>query len=151
MKPLREESIATDIAAFQPLGDFVLVKRATAPHVDTFLALPEGRSEEPGYRRGIVVAIGPGDKLPQCEHECCACHDHFFSWAAKFGKCRKCQEDYRVTITWHSNRRAEMYVRPGDEVVYTRAPANDVILNGEEYTVLHQQQHIIAVLEKEAA
>jgi co-chaperonin GroES (HSP10) len=49
------------------------------------------------------------------------------------------------------NRRAEMYVRPGDEVVYTRAPANDVVLNGEEYTVLHAEQHIMAVIEKEAA
>jgi co-chaperonin GroES (HSP10) len=47
-------------------------------------------------------------------------------------------------------RRAEMNVHAGDEVVYPRVPANDVVINGEEYTFLHEEQHVLAIVEKEA-
>jgi co-chaperonin GroES (HSP10) len=38
-------------------------------------------------------------------------------------------------------------VKPGDIVLYDRVPANDVNLNGQMYTLCHEEQHVIAVLE----
>lgn len=43
--------------------------------------------------------------------------------------------------------RHPMYVKPGDTVVYPRVPANNVVLNGDEYTLIHAEQHVLAVLE----
>jgi co-chaperonin GroES (HSP10) len=39
-------------------------------------------------------------------------------------------------------------VKPGDEVIYPRVPANDLRINGEEYTMLHEEQHCLAVVER---
>ena len=47
-----------------------------------------------------------------------------------------------------------MHVKPGDEVIYTRVPANNVRLNQqysfsrEEYVFLHEEQHVVAVIER---
>ena len=45
------------------------------------------------------------------------------------------------------NSRIAINVQPGDIVLYDRVPANDVRLNGVEYTLCHEEQHILAVLE----
>ena len=44
--------------------------------------------------------------------------------------------------------RLPMNAAPGDEIVYPRVPANDIRLNGEEYVFLHEEQHILAVIER---
>jgi co-chaperonin GroES (HSP10) len=44
--------------------------------------------------------------------------------------------------------RAPMNVKPGDQVLYQRAPANVVSFDGVEYDLLHEEQHILAVLEQ---
>lgn len=44
--------------------------------------------------------------------------------------------------------RLPIHVEPGDEVIYTRCPDNDVRINGGEYTFLHEEQHIFAVVER---
>jgi co-chaperonin GroES (HSP10) len=43
--------------------------------------------------------------------------------------------------------RAPMNVSPGDTVLYTRVPANDVKIGGRMYTMCHEEQHIYAVLD----
>lgn len=44
------------------------------------------------------------------------------------------------------DRRGPMNVAPGDRVVYDTASNRVVIFEGEEYLVLHEEQHIWAVL-----
>lgn len=44
------------------------------------------------------------------------------------------------------NRRP-MNVKPGDHVIYDQASNRVVIFEGEEYIVVHEEQHIIAVIE----
>lgn len=48
-------------------------------------------------------------------------------------------------------KRAEMFVHPGDIVVYPQVPANEIEINSEKLVFLHQEQHVLAVIEKEAA
>lgn len=43
--------------------------------------------------------------------------------------------------------RAPMHVKAGDRIVYHRAPANVTVINGVEYTFIHEEQHLLAVLE----
>jgi co-chaperonin GroES (HSP10) len=47
--------------------------------------------------------------------------------------------------------RWSMTVSPGDEVIYPRVPANDLRINGEEYTMLHEEQAVLAIVERDAA
>lgn len=46
--------------------------------------------------------------------------------------------------------RIPMNVDVGDEILYRRAPANDICIDGQEYTFLHEEQHILAVIECDA-
>lgn len=43
-------------------------------------------------------------------------------------------------------KRGPMHVKPGDHVIYDQASNRVVIFEGEEYIVLHEQQHVIAVI-----
>jgi hypothetical protein len=45
--------------------------------------------------------------------------------------------------------RVPMSVQVGDEILYWRSPANDVKIDGQEYVFLHEEQHLVAVLEQE--
>lgn len=59
----------------------------------------------------------------------------------------------RVVLVGPGDRKAdgsrfEMGVEVGDIVLYPRVPANDVRINGEEHTLLHEEQHILAVVEE---
>ncbi len=69
--------------------------------------------------------------------------------APEFGVIRKGQ----VVLVGPGDRRPDgtrfdMGVEVGDVVLYPRVPANDVRINGEEHTLLHEEQHILAVIEE---
>jgi len=102
---------SVECADFQPLYDFVLVRRLPDPEEQCGLVVPaQARDKDMGNRRGVVEKCGPGDKK---------------------------RSDFS---------RHDMNVRPGDVVLYSRSPANEVRLNGVEYQLAHEQQHILAVI-----
>lgn len=45
-----------------------------------------------------------------------------------------------------TGKRHPMHVKVGDKIAWWRCPANEVRLNGKDYTFLHEQQHICAVI-----
>lgn len=47
----------------------------------------------------------------------------------------------------HDSSRVFMHVKSGDTVLYQRAPANNVVINGGEYVFLHEESQILAVIE----
>lgn len=45
-----------------------------------------------------------------------------------------------------NGKRAKMNVKPGDTVLYWRNPPNDHEEDGQKRTILHEEQHIAAVI-----
>ena len=128
-----QPDIPADLAKLRPYGDFVLIKRLREKEYAGAIWIPEEslRSMNTGIRRGVVLAIGPGDKLwEKWTHYSDSVHPRQL-WPLEY-----------------SGKRCGMDVQVGDEVLYPRTPANEVRLNGEEYCFIHEEE-IRAVLEKE--
>jgi len=131
MRAEHHPSIAADLAGFHPLHDFVLIRRVPDPTPGPIIA-PQWKNPRPVVQRGEVIAVGPGDKITQCQ---------FCRQDKQLPKCPWCSKIIR------QGQRHEMYVKVGDVVLYHRAPANNVVINGEEMVLLHCEQHVLAVLD----
>lgn len=121
------------LADIKPHSDMVLVERIEdAPGLivsPDLTCTRDGRwvNRSPvGIRRGRVVAVGDGDR---------------FIWSKK-------DPGKAIGLANKDGSPAAMQVAPGDEVLYTRAPANDVYIEGRPYVFLHEEQHIYAVVER---
>lgn len=147
-------SASADPATVQPTGDFVLIKPLPNPLEKLWLPETVRRGMSP-LKRGRVVAAGPGDKLLTLQCRACNAvrtriaalewlHSDHLRGPVQLGRCACGCGSCEVVS---ADERTEMQTRPGDEVLYWRAPANDVRINGEEYVFLHEEQHIVAVLE----
>lgn len=125
------------------------------------------RSDRPrGNRLGEVVACGPGDLAAHLYCETCqelrkrivktgeGTHAQSIG-----GKCDQCGDALSIFPRWGTGPEAEivstermpMNVRVGDIVVFPRVPNNELRINGEDFCFLHEEQHVLAVIEKEAA
>lgn len=84
------------------------------------------------FRRGRVVACGPGDKYGQgkVRNDACGPYIPAIAFSKEF-----------------PGGRFPMSVKPGDVVLYERRAGTDVNLNGTTYVVLHEEQHVVAVIE----
>lgn len=155
-----------DISTIRPLGDFVLVRPFPMEHGTGSLIINPGvhmtqdgrwRSNRlKGNQMGEVIAVGRGDRMLtfHCEgcgisahrsetakrHACCSCGGSLSKgWLCSDGSVIDVVDRYR------------MNVQPGDVVVYPQVPSNEVSINGERLIFLHEEQHILAVVEQEAA
>lgn len=167
MKPVHHPSIPAELASVKPLGDFVLVRRDLDQERSNVIIAPGWRNKGvDGVKRGTVIAVGPGDKgvFLWCE----TCHETRQGFPVMQGtargdvsyslrtKCPKCGNPRSIAMDWVRDgdpleARAPMHVKPGDEILYHRAPANNVVIDDQEFVLLHEEQHILAVIEKEAA
>lgn len=155
-----------NIADVTPLHDFVIVRYlGSANERASGLILDPGNmrvtgdhrikvNRTTGNRLGVVVACGKGDRLLKFYCPSCKCE----SWrleAAKRRKCICCKGDLETYTHLGGQQicgRARMHVHPGDTVIYPQIPTNDFTCgDGELYTFCHEEQHILAVLEEEAA
>jgi co-chaperonin GroES (HSP10) len=157
-----------NIETIQPLGDLVLVRRL--PDADSVhgILIPESaRNKKRGddndihgsLRRGIVVALGPGDKLLQF-------------------KCPDCGEVAGATMRPESARSATLVPRTpnkkcgcgvstkwqfatgepevycemepaiGNEVIFERWGSSQFDIDGVEYSLIHEEQSILGVIER---
>ena len=71
---------------------------------------------------GRVILVGPGDA---------------YRYRSKLGA-----HDERYAYQRPGGGRFPMDTQPGDIVLYERRPWGDVTLDGHEYTIVHEQQHI---------
>lgn len=168
MKHTYNVSVNADPATIKPLGDFVLVKKVSDVDLEqrykNLIIIPAHRQGPADWvpQIGKVVAVGPGDKMlmtlcPECDDPLESMpHGVTAAWAAEhgFGICRFCGSklipysiDGDATVV---DYRLLMHVSVGDEVIYARWPDNDVEIRGEQYTFLHEEQGILAVIEREA-
>jgi co-chaperonin GroES (HSP10) len=146
-------SIPAELAAVRPMGDFVLVRMLPEEEMHRNLIwLPQfsgtyaDRQMRPVYPSiGEVVGCGPGDIKTWAT---CSCGKKFTTTESNLSEgpccwycCPRCGSS--VKSSW----RHPMHVSPGDRIMYWRVPANEVMLNDETFQFLHEQQHILGVIE----
>jgi co-chaperonin GroES (HSP10) len=129
------------------LADHVLVRPLTPPAMDGSIHIPQSAKQD---RYGEVVKCGPGDKVTQ--HWCSECGRDLWpvlalfplpenEFAHRYGYCIVCNVETPVILRHHMN------VKPGDRILYGPRPWATVRLEGVDYEILHEEQHILAVLE----
>lgn len=158
---LRHVNVSTQDRTLSPRGDFVLVRRKLELEdrgPNKIVAVDWQRNPKHGLKRGVVVAVGPGDRLfPMICRPCTLNPEQgngstYRLESAKNWRCHWCGNPLEFlrnpqtdkVIVW----RASMNVKPGDEVLYWREPMNDVRIDNEDTVFLHEEQHIVAVLEE---
>jgi hypothetical protein len=153
----RLQSVSTEMEAMKPLGDFVLVKPLPIDDPLSRLWLPISvKRTIMQLKLGLVVAAGDGDRLITLRCKACGTersrlaqlgftHAEHLRAPIKTSRC-SCGES---AVDLVGETRAAMNVQVGDEIIYWRSPANDCFINGVEYVFLHEEQHIVAVVDKE--
>lgn len=171
MEPVVLDAIDTntEVSSFRLLGDQVLVEPQENPErFDNFngvLYLPQKPERGKGefFHSGRVVSCGPGDKIREGkvrpdgsravyaapEQECADCKgigateakSPRFLFAPIYVDCPACHGTAKVPGRW------PIHVKPGDLVLYERRPWAEVELDRKRYVILHEEQHIVAVIE----
>ncbi len=147
------------LAALHLREDFVLV-RPEPPPKDGSIVIPaecrEGADGKYGLRHGVVVACSRGDRIlslvcPKCglirDAMISRLERHRGSQTIGYSCLCECGEKMDVVDV----TRRKLSVKLGDRVLYWRSPANEARLRigktEELYEILHEEQHIAAVLE----
>ena len=151
-------------------GDYVAIERLPDAEMAGSIFIPAtARDPESGPHVGRVVAIGPGDRLFRFW---CHTHGGFTDrheeaiapirmtnvgggWSGPpvtpkgSMKCRTCGGELRMmTYDTVDVMRCSMEgVEIGSKVVYNRSPSGQFKLDGRMVTLVHLQQHVLAVLE----
>lgn len=147
-RPHRAANVDTPPEAWIPRGDLVLVKRLPDKDKLGSIFIPEtSLNPERGVRRGVVVACGPGDNLLafRCKNHAVVSFKLRDKCSGAIPVCSICKE---TMVLLFSNLRCSMSVSVGDEILYWRNENGDVKFQDEEFVYLHEEQHVIAVLEK---
>lgn len=143
-------SVAAELEEIRPLYDFVLVRRLDDDgKKDGLVILPDTARNpmKPGVKQGKVIACGAGDKSPRTYWSCSKCKRIWGIYENAFAEvCNKCG-NWATLDGCDDAGRIGMHVKPGDTVLYQRAPANNVVINGGEYVFLHEESQILAVIE----
>jgi co-chaperonin GroES (HSP10) len=149
VKPVYNQNIPVQLRHIRPLGDLVLVKRIRDEFYDSrrLIWMPDlKRYQEDGKRIGEVLMCGPGDRL--FVWMCWKCRPSGATTLSTFMAPPKCKACGNTSLELVAQQRHAMNCKPGDRILYDRSPANDVQIDGESYTFLHEQQHVLAVLSK---
>lgn len=109
-----------DIASLRPLGDFVLVKPIQSAAASSIIIDPKTQMTKDGRWRLQNRETG-----------------NQFGMVIAVGAGDKKAE----TASRH-----DMNVQVGDTVIFPRVPANEIVLNGEVYCWLREEQHVLAVV-----
>ena len=138
----RSESIDVPPSRVRLLGDFILVlPKPEETYKNLIIIPPAHQKKDGGLLVGEVVKCGPGDRMMKriCRR-CGESKDNPISVSPGRCKCGSCG--------WTQGRefRRPVGVFPGDKVLYWRSPANEVVLQGNRYEILHEEQAVVAVL-----
>lgn len=128
----------TTIDQVDPRHDMVLVRRLPDDQITKGgILLPEtALNKREGYRIGEVLRVGKGDIV-------------FGETCDDRNYCRKCDAWDCCHCEWatHDTFRFPMLCKPGDRVIYSRCPDNDVTIDGVECTFLREEQHVLAIID----
>ena len=118
------------------------------------LYLPEVCRNQEKIRRGIVIAVGPGDsKIERAADQHDVHPDGYVRTKARRVKCRVCDgsiqpwDAHWSCQTCKDTRvgRLPMSVRPGDRVLYSQRQEAEIFINHQRYGICHEEQAIIGI------
>lgn len=158
---------ATAPSEIRPIYDRCLVRDIPDSEMVGSVVIPQSLlNNGSGLRLGIIVAVGNGDRwiekgwnnaaqearraaitVCQCGH-----HEKIHSVHGTHGK-RACLmvdgqgEEFDYCPCKNFSPRLPMDVAPGDKVVYDRRKECEIYIHGERYSLIHQEQSIMAVIE----
>lgn len=147
--------IWADLERLRPRGDCVVIRVIPEPEMHANLIwIPDtARGGDNTPRIGEVVAVGKGDRrfFWVCL-DCIERDEESPGWRQSTfhapEPCPMC-ESRRLSGDLFNPDHHPMHVKPGDWVYYWRVFANQVEVNKEIYQFVREEQHILAVLEKE--
>jgi co-chaperonin GroES (HSP10) len=129
---------------FQPVHDRLLVEWEPESARVLSIWLPE-TARRPGalgtdrfLRIGRVVEAGPGDPCQRCSAKGHVVVEEIEGLPVT-EECPVC----------HGAARVPMNVKVGDRVLYDHPSDKEVTIEGKQYVILHEQQHVLAVIEPE--
>jgi len=138
-----------DIAKITPREDWVLVRPDPPTRADS-IVIPES-AQDPRFEghEGVVVRVGPGDTIVHYWCFICDRDIPFTKWrlGKTWEKRPKCPRDatHQLRLQEHVTR-VPMTVKPGDRVLYVEGD-HEIKIKGQKYFILHEEQHILSVLE----
>jgi co-chaperonin GroES (HSP10) len=143
-----------DLDTLRPRGDFVLVRenQPEGIQISSHVTITKGKvlklnNRDKGVRRGVVVAVGRGDRIFDLTCSQCGASTRRTETARSW-KCRKCGG--KLEFAWFSvTSRCPMHISPGDEIFYPQTPANDFKINGATCSFLHEETQVLGVIDKE--
>ena len=133
----------------KPILDRLLVRDCGDAEKEGLIFLPHKADEDkPLLRQGIVVAVGPGDKFLECGLD-----GHGDPIRKFFGDCEDCGGTGikgKAVCPWcrgDGQKRVGTECKVGDKILFDRRRECEVILNGEVFALIHEEQSCIAILE----
>ncbi len=151
--PSRILTVPERAASFQPLNDYVLVKVIRTPERKIRgIHLPEGCEADKWVWHGIVVALGPGDKLIHywCTYYKCSSRDAMPAFEAHrladaaIPRCPNCGQS--MIQSGYFEKRAPIDLHIGDHILFSYDKRFAVMIEGVEFYCIHEEQHCLAVL-----
>ena len=155
--------LQSDPANIRLLEDRVLIRDLGEQERVGSIIIPEtaaarGVGKAGMLRLGVVVAVGPGDKFKELgldesgavrrkllTERCPECETgrFFDAKAYEYVPCPKCGGTTRAPAVMPTE------CKPGDRVIYDRRREAELLWKGETYSLIHEEQSILAVLEGE--
>ena len=170
----RSQHVDAAPAEIRCIGDRVLIRDLGDEEKVGSIVIPEEYREKAGgagknglLRFGIVVGVGPGDKVFEMTAGGRGAEFGFIERKLITGPCPHCRqggkEGYKVAPEPNSDgvmnpcpvcegtRRVGVVVppqcQPGDKVIYDRMRHEEVYLGGVRHSLVHAEQAVIAVVE----
>jgi co-chaperonin GroES (HSP10) len=142
-----------DPAKIRPIIDRVIIEDIPDPEKIGSIVIPQGVEIGVGkkglLRLGRVVAVGPGDKWIEVGFDR---HDDVRRRAVKI-PCPNCEGESIDCPTCDDTGidpegRLPMDVKPGDVCIVDRRKESEFFIEGKRFSIIHQQQSILAVVEE---
>jgi co-chaperonin GroES (HSP10) len=146
----------TNPADWHPIYDRVVIKALPEDVAEGSILIPDQARDRSKLRRGLVVAVGPGDPYIQYGTpnndgtsklkavKCSLCHraKRLFSTGipkAGVDNCFACKGTGLGTLP--------MTVKPGDVVLFDRRREAEFNVDGETYCLVNESQSVFCILE----
>jgi co-chaperonin GroES (HSP10) len=152
---------ADQFARLLPLEDRLVVRVEPEKSEHHGLVIPEiarragAMGGDKFLRIGVVVKAGPGDAWPPFQGFCPECVEAVWLWPAPEAdvdhqRCPNCK-NLVMELSSEPGRRRPMDVGVGDRILFDRPSDRLLAVEGDdaEYVFLHEEQHVLAVLEEE--
>ena len=158
---------AIDPETIRPIYDRVLVRDLGDAERIGSIFIPECARDQVQLRIGVVVAVGPGDAWTEhgldaqgeprrrsIKRDCHICGGggrlNYFQPPERCTACDgtgKLSRWFDIRTYKYEKLRLPMICKPGDRIVFDRRREAELYIDGQRYSLCHEEQSVFAVLE----